>query len=87
MMDDFEAIKRLIGEPHRLTRAEGEAMLFRNEIDPFTGRPTGRKYLDPLLRSALEQQGHDPDVLLGYYEASKANDPTIIDGTVVSRDG
>jgi len=74
----------MFGQPHRIGRREGERMLFREEVDPFTGRQTGRRVLDPMVRRMLEQQGYDADVMADYYrQTTETDDPTIIDGVTV----
>ncbi len=46
-------------------------MLFHDEINPFTGHPTGRKILNPLVRDGLLRPGFDPDVLREHYHRSR----------------
>jgi hypothetical protein len=59
-MDDLEQIKRLFGEPHRLTRKGAARMAVHECVDPLTGQLTGERYVDPIIIAALERQGYDP---------------------------
>jgi hypothetical protein len=59
----MEEVPELISKitPHRLTKEGMVRMAVRQEVDPLSGRLTGRRFVDPLIIAALERQGYDPE--------------------------